>query len=284
MCDSSLQALAHLLAAARRSARRARSRRQVEEERSISSSIVAVSSASDSSLGSSGANAGSAASEPSTECMRAGDLAERAQRGRGTPRVGAELVERELPAVAARRRGTPAGSRASRRQRGPRSRTSRPAARCSVEAVRGQEAQQLELRVHARLDAPERLEDQLARRRRSRSSTARRRPGARRPCRRAPARHSAQWNAACPRRRRRRRRRACGASSSRPSSRVGERVVDASSRRRSQITPLVPALVGRAQAERQLVESRACRPGSAPRRARSTSSGASSRSGRPRAR
>ena len=85
------------------------------------------------------------------------------------------------------------------------------------EAVRGQEAQQLELGVDARLERAGTPSGSARRRTRSTSSTARRRPGARRPCRRAGAGAARpSGSAACPPRRSTSRRPRMRCSSSRP--------------------------------------------------------------------
>ena len=130
MCESSCSALADVLAAsgdrldrpASRAARRTRARSARRP--------LAVSSDSDSVLGSSGANAGSTASEPSDRVQLAGDLAQRAHVLEQPVGIAWPARRARAPSRRGRRRGTPAGSRASRRPAGPRSRTSRPAARC----------------------------------------------------------------------------------------------------------------------------------------------------------
>ena len=111
--------------------------------------------------GSSGANAGSELSEPSAVCSSP-----------ITSPSARRLVEQPV-GVARRARPARAPSRRARRARNScripsvasmrRPSTSyQPASDAMLrEAARGQEAQQLELGVHARLDAPERLQDQL---------------------------------------------------------------------------------------------------------------------------
>ena len=127
--------------------------------RSISSSIVAVRIASASVLGCSGAKAGSVASEPSVVCSspvttpsacrfarNASGSAPSASSARSQPSVAPARYSCRTPSVASMRLPSycvPAGDRRDVR-----------------EVALGQEAQQLELRVHARLDAPERLQDQ----------------------------------------------------------------------------------------------------------------------------
>src|ERR687885_222669 len=109
--------------------------------RSISSSIVAVNSESDSVLGCSAQNVVSLGSEPRIVCI-------------------VQLVEREVPAVAAA---------ADEALQDPERRVHRlarvlvPAAerRDVLEAVLGQVAEQLQLRVDAGLEAAEHLQDQL---------------------------------------------------------------------------------------------------------------------------
>ena len=128
--------------------------------RSICSSIVAVRIDRFSMLGSSGANAGSEPSEPSARVQRAGDLAEPAQPLQQALGIGDELVERELPAVERSREELLEDAEVGvhqaalevvpARQRGD-----------VREAARTQEPQQLELRVLTRLEAAERLQDQL---------------------------------------------------------------------------------------------------------------------------
>ena len=128
--------------------------------RLISSSTVAVSSASASVLGSSGAKVGSlgVGAEHGVHVPR--HLPEAPQAREEPLRRGLQLVERELPAVAAvahvllqhaeRRVHRPAEVRV-------------PAGelRDVLEVALGEEPQQLELRVDARLEPPEHLQDQL---------------------------------------------------------------------------------------------------------------------------
>ena len=160
-CESAGSRSRTSCAAAARSAPTASVSGRSRNTRSICSSTSAVRIESASVDGSSGANAGSLEVRAERGVQLA-DHRRRAPRGRSSSASGslAQLVERELPAVA--RAGevllqdperrveqaaldlVPAGQRRDVR-----------------EAVRGQEAQQLELRVHARLDAPERLQDQL---------------------------------------------------------------------------------------------------------------------------
>ena len=129
--------------------------------RSISSSTVAVSRPSASTLGVSGANAGSFASDASTRVHLARHLAEPPQ----------PLEERVRRARRSRR------ARAPSRRSPPRTNSWRipsvapsgppeyayqpPSARDVREAVLGEEAQHLELRVDPRLEPAEDLEDQL---------------------------------------------------------------------------------------------------------------------------
>ena len=126
---------------------------------SISSSTVAVRIASDSSLGSSGANSGSEVSEASAVCRSPVTSPSRRSRSRKASGRRASSLERELPAVHGvrhvllqdpERRVHEAAVRVPARQRGD-----------VRELAHGQEAQQLELRVDARLEAAVRLEDEL---------------------------------------------------------------------------------------------------------------------------
>ena len=87
-------------------------------------------------------------------------LAERAQPVEQRLGIARQLVERQLPAVA--RAGQVLLQDAERRVDQPALELVPAGQRRDVrEAARREEAQQLELRVHARLDAPERLQDQL---------------------------------------------------------------------------------------------------------------------------
>ena len=128
---------------------------------SISSSIDAVSRPSDSDDGYSGAKLGSVRSLPSSVCMRARHLAEAdTARCRNASAVVAHRVERQLPPVASRPGRTAGGSRASRPS-AARVRVPAGELRDVLEAVLGQEAQQLELGVDPGLEPAEDLQDQL---------------------------------------------------------------------------------------------------------------------------
>ena len=128
--------------------------------RSICSSIVAVRIDRFSMLGSSGAKAGSEPSEPSAVCSAPVTSPSERSRAEQALGIGRELVERQLPAVDRARQELlqdaevgvhqPALEVVPARQRGD-----------VREPARAQEAQQLELRVLARLEPAERLEDQL---------------------------------------------------------------------------------------------------------------------------
>ena len=128
--------------------------------RSICSSTFAVRIDSASIDGSSGANAGSSASEPSAVCSSPDHRAERAAGGRAALRVApSSSSASSQPSCAPARYSCRMPSVASIRP--PLDLVPAGQRRDVREAARGQEAQQLELRVHARLDAPERLQDQL---------------------------------------------------------------------------------------------------------------------------
>ena len=146
--------------------------------RSISSSIVAVSRERFSTLGSSGAKSGSRRLRAQRRVQLAGDHAEVAARAARS----LEVLERELPAVA--RAGEVLLQRAERDVHQP------PLVLVPADQrrdVRESRAERKRSTSSSGLtpgsSAPERLQDQRCRRRRSRSWTARRRPGARRPCR-----------------------------------------------------------------------------------------------------
>ena len=157
-----------------------RSRAGAGRPRRSRSSTVAVSSASDSWLASSGAKAGSSGSEASTACIAADHLAEPVARGRGTPPGRTRAPRARAPSRRRRRRRTAARSRASALTSGPAYDHQPASSRHVLEAVRGEEAQQLELGVHARPRCGGRPSRSARRRPRPTSSTARRRAAARR--------------------------------------------------------------------------------------------------------
>ncbi len=95
-------------------ARRSSSSGSARKMRSISSSTVAVSSPSDSTLGSSGAKAGSLGSEPSAGVHRAGHLAEPRKPVEEALRRRRRARRARAPSRRPRRRRTPGGARASR--------------------------------------------------------------------------------------------------------------------------------------------------------------------------
>ena len=110
-------------------------------------------------LGCSGAKAGSERLRAERRVQLAGHDAERVQVGEERLGVGGERVEREVPAVG--RAGQVLLQHAERRVHEPALVLVPAGDRRDVrEVALGQEAQQLELRVDARLDAPERLQDQ----------------------------------------------------------------------------------------------------------------------------
>ncbi len=117
---------------------------------------------------------------------RAVTVAERCEPRRGSASGSRrELVQRQLPAVARVRAGTPAATPSVASSEPPVVLVPAGERRDVREAARGQEAQQLELRVDARLELAERPSGSARRRTRSTSSTARRRSAAPRRRRRA---------------------------------------------------------------------------------------------------
>ena len=152
-----LQPLAHVLAAAgdrrQRAGRRGRGRRT---SRSISSSIVAVSSDRFSALGSSGAKSGSPRSEPEHGVQLAGDARRGRARAARTPSRSSRHSSQPSRAPARYSCSVPSVASISRP-----SYSYQPAsgAMCANPRV-GEEAQQLELGVDARLEPAEHLQDQ----------------------------------------------------------------------------------------------------------------------------
>ena len=188
-------------------------------------------------------------------------------------RVARRARPAPAPSRRGRRPGTPAGSRASRTDVAPVDLVPARQRGDVREAARGQEAQQLELRVHARLDLAERLHDQLVAEhdRRVRLLDADR----------AHVDGAAEAGAAPPSGRRTRpgvggwRASRAAARGRRPGRRARRRRSSRRPRRSpARSSPRRPA-AGRAAPGR----SRACRSGSGPRSGVSTSSGGSVRSG-----
>ena len=128
--------------------------------RSMSSSMVAVSSDIDSALGSSGLKAGSPASEASAVVQLRGDRAEAAELGQEGRRIGGDLIQRQLPAADGV--GEEALRDAQRGAEGPALVLVPPLQRGDVrELAAGEELQHLELGIDAGLQAPEHLEHGL---------------------------------------------------------------------------------------------------------------------------
>ena len=226
---------------------------QAHEDRSMSSSIVAVSSDSDSALGSSGLKAGSLESEASALCSCGGDGAEAAELGAGRLPDRWRSGPAPAPSRRRRRRRSAGRRRAWRRSDWP-SYSYQPCSGAMLaNSPAGEEPQHLELGIDARLQPPEDLQHRLV-------AEHDRRVGlldAHRAHRRVQRQRAAQLHAAGsgssrPRPRPSARRRSGAAARARAPGRRRRRPRSSSSV--AQTTGAVAHLVGGEQRERQLVE------------------------------